>query len=50
MPNDVLGILVGIVVMFAVYVLLSWVFHVEEFGYVVRNLKAVRDRRAAAGK
>lgn len=50
MPNDVLGILLGIVVMFAVYVLLSWVFRVEEFGYVVRNLKAVRDRRAAAGK
>ena len=50
MPNDVLGIIVGIVVMFAVYVFLSWAFRVEEFGYVVRNLKAVRDKRVAAGK
>lgn len=47
MPNDVLGILVGIVVMLVVYVLLSWTFHVEEFAYVVRNLKAVRERKLA---
>lgn len=47
MPNDVLGILVGIVVMLLVYVLLSWVFHVEEFDYVVRNLRAARSRRTA---
>jgi O-antigen/teichoic acid export membrane protein len=47
MPNDVLGILVGIVVMLLVYVLLSWAFHVEEFDYVVRNLRAARSRRTA---
>ena len=47
MPNDVLGILVGIVVMLVVYVLLSWTFHVEEFTYVMRNIKAARERKLA---